>query len=352
MLSVRRFSWVAVLIWTMRLAAVVGIAWGATSTLISGRLSGSQWRDLVTFGVSQGAVYAMVALGYTMVYGILGFINFAHGEVFMVGAMAGWASFAPLVASRLWFTNRLLSLVIAFVVCVLASSGLAVALERLVYRPLRGAPRLSLMVASIGASLFIQYSILNLLGVLTKAWPPIPELDGWWTVLGFRVFRTQVLMMGGAAVMFAGLYVLVERTRTGRAMRAAGEDIQAAALMGVDVDRTIAKVFAVGGAMAGAGAFLFAVMFPRIDFLTGLPVGLKAFTAAVLGGIGNIPGAVVGGYVLGLLEALGPSLVLAGLGIPAAWQVKDVLTFSVLILVLIFRPSGLLGERLPQDARL
>jgi branched-chain amino acid transport system permease protein len=124
--------------------------------------------------------------------------------------------------------------------------------------------------------------------------------------------------MSGAALIFAGLYLLVERTRAGRAMRAVGEDIQAAALMGIDIDRTIARTFAIAGAMAGGAAFLFALLFPRIDYLTGLPVGLKAFTAAVLGGIGNIPGAVLGGYVLGLLEALGPSLVLAGLGIPAA----------------------------------
>jgi branched-chain amino acid transport system permease protein len=207
------------------------------------------------------------------------------------------------------------------------------------------------MVASIGASVLIQYAVLALVGPLPKAWPRVPELGGWWTVLGFRVFRTQVLVMAGAALMLAGLYLLVERTRAGRAIRAVGEDIHAAALMGIDIDRTIARTFAIGGALAGTAAFIFALLFPRIGFLTGQPVGLKAFTAAVLGGIGNIPGAVLGGYVLGLLEALGPSLVLAGLGIPAAWQLKDVLTFLVLILVLIFRPTGLLGERLPQDAR-
>jgi branched-chain amino acid transport system permease protein len=333
-------------------SALVVIAWGAGVSLTSGRLGGAQWRDLVMFGISQGSLYALVALGYSMVYGILGFINFAHGEVFMVGGMAGWASFAPIVASGLWFSNRLLSLVIAFVVCVAASATTAVALERVVYRPLRGAPRLTLMVSSIGASVFIQYAVLHLLGALTtKAWPPVPELLGWWTILGFRVFRTQVLVTIGAAAALAGLWVLLERTRTGRAMRAAGEDIQAAALMGVDVDRAITQTFAVGGALAGAAVFLFALLFPRIHYLTGLRVGLKAFTAAVLGGIGNIPGAVLGGYTLGLLESLGPSLILSGLGIPAAWQIKDVLTFLVLILVLIFRPTGLLGERLPQDAR-
>jgi branched-chain amino acid transport system permease protein len=346
-----RLTPLGVFIWLMRVSAVVLVVWGATSSLVSGRLGGSQWRDLMMFGISQGSLYALVALGYTMVYGVLGFINFAHGEVFMVGGMAGWASFAPLVASGLWFTNRLLSLVIAFVVCVVASATTAVALERLVYRPLRGAPRLTLMVSSIGASVFIQYAVLHLLSPLTKAWPPVPELFGWWTVMGFRVFRTQVLVTVGAAAAFAALWVLLERTRTGRAMRAAGEDVQAAALMGVNVDRTISQTFAVGGALAGAAVFLFALLFPRLYYLTGFSVGLKAFVAAVLGGIGNLPGAVLGGYTLGLLEALGPSLVLAGLGIPAAWQIKDVLTFLVLILILIFRPSGLLGERLPQDAR-
>ena len=340
-----------VVVWVLRVTALVVIAWGASVSLASGRLGGSQWRDLVTFGISQGSLYALVALGYTMVYGVLGFINFAHGEVFMVGGMAGWASFAPLVASGLWFTNRLLSLVIAFVVCVVASATTAVALERLVYRPLRGAPRLTLMVSSIGASLFIQYAVLHLLSPLTKAWPPVPELFGWWTVLGFRVFRTQLFVMVGAAAALAALWFLLERTRTGRAMRATGEDIQAAALMGVNVDRAISQTFAVGGALAGAAVFLFALLFPRLHYLTGFRVGLKAFTAAVLGGIGNLPGAVLGGYTLGLMESLGPSLVLAGLGIPAAWQVKDVLAFLVLILILIFRPSGLLGERLPQDAR-
>jgi branched-chain amino acid transport system permease protein len=338
-------------IWAIRLSVLVLVVWGATSSLTSGRLTGSQWQDLVMFGVSQGSLYALLALGYTMVYGILRFINFAHGEVFMVGAMAGWASFAPLVASGLWFTNRFLSLTIVSVACVVASTAMALALERLVYRPLRSAPRLSLMVASIGASVFIQYAVFHLLSPLSKAWPPVPELYGWWTVLGFRLFRTQALVVAGPAVAFVALYVLLERTRTGRAMRAAGEDIQAAALMGVDVDRTIARTFAVGGALAGGAAFLFALLFPRLDYLTGFRVGLKAFTAAVLGGIGNLPGAVVGGYTLGLLESLGPSLVLAGLGIPAAWQVKDVLTLLVLILVLIFRPTGILGERLPQNVR-
>ncbi len=201
----------------------------------------------------------------------------------------------------------------------------------------------------MGASFFLQYAFRGIFGTNDKAFPPLPLVEGWWEIFGFRVFRTQALVMLTAALAFAALYLLIERTKTGLAIRAAGEDQGAAALMGIDVDRTILVTFAVGGAMAGAAGFIRLVLFPRVDFVSGFVPGIKAFTAAVIGGIGNIPGAVLGGLALGLLEALGPSLVLQGLGIPSAWQVKDVLVFSALILVLIFRPTGILGERVARD---
>lgn len=300
-------------------------------------------------GISQGSVYALLALGYTMVYGTLGFINFAHGDLLMAGTMLAWVVTGPMYRSGLWDAAPFLSLPIILLVAMSTSTSLSLLLERAVFRPLRSKPRLTLFVASLGASLVIQYSFVHLLGLLTKAFPPVPALDKRWSILGFRIGGTQALILAVTGATLVLLYVVVYRTRPGRAMRAVGQDQEAAALMGVDIDRTIATIFAIAGAMAGVASFVWAVLFGRVFYLTGFLPGLKAFTAAVLGGIGNIGGAVIGGFLLGMLEQLGPSLVLEGLGIDAAWQLKDVFAWFVLIVVLTFRPSGLLGERLPDE---
>jgi branched-chain amino acid transport system permease protein len=288
-------------------------------------------------------------LGYTMVYGILRFINFAHGEVFMIGAMTGFYVSDGLSRTWLWEAQPFVSLLIVLICCMTVSALVAVLLERVAYRPLRGLPRLLPFITAIGASFFLQYTVATLFGTSVKAYPSVDALTGVVTFLGFRILKVQVLVIVAALLMLAGLYLYVEKTKAGRAIRAVAEDPEIAQLMGLSVDRTIVRVFAIGGALAGAAGFLFGLVFQNVHFLSGFLPGIKAFTAAVLGGIGNIPGAVLGGLLLGSVEALGPSLVLVGLDIPSAHQLKDVVAFLALVLVLIFRPTGILGERVSEE---
>lgn len=336
-------------LWLVRVAAVIAIVWGAYFSLRSGRLSGQQWRDLTVFGISQGAVYALIALGYTMVYGVLRFINFAHGEVFMCGALTGHFVTRALSQTPLWTDSPFLALGISLVACMTASTLVAVLLERVAYRPLRGAPRLIPLITSIGASFFIQYAVAGLFGTGVKSYPPVERLKGTIALGPFTILRTQAVVIVAAVVMMAGLWLFVERTKAGKSIRAVAEDQEIARLMGIDVDRTIVLVFAIGGAMAGAAGLLYGLVFGQVNFFSGFFPGIKAFTSAVLGGVGNIVGAMTGGLVLGAVESVGPSLVLTGLGIPSAHQLKDVLAFIVLVLVLIFRPTGILGERLSEE---
>ncbi len=347
--SARRIDFVTVVLWLVRIAAVIVVIWGAYFSLTGGRLTVVQWRGLVLAGIAQGSVYALIALGYTMVYGVLGFINFAHGEVFMSGAMVGFVAADALARHGVWNSQPVLSLLIVLAVSMAVSTFVAVLLERVAYRPLRGAPRLIPLITSIGASFFLQYTFRGLFGPGIKTYPSVDVLQGQVSLLGVGVVKTQALTIVAAFAMMLGLYQFVERTKTGRAMRAVAEDKEIAALMGVDVDRTIVTTFAVGGAMAGAAGLLWALVFRSVFFFTGFLPGIKAFTAAVLGGIGNIVGAMIGGLLLGVFEALGPSMVLTGLGIPSAHQLKDVVAFTALVMVLIFRPSGVLGERLAEE---
>lgn len=346
----RRLSPVDIFLWVVRIVALVVIVWGSFKSLTSGRLSVSQWQDLIVFGISQGSVYALIALGYTMVYGVLKFINFAHGEVFMASTMIGYFAATFLNEIGVWNGQPILAMLIVLVVCMLTSTVVAVVLERFAYRPLRGSPRLILLITSIGASFFLQYTFALLFGVGTKTWPSPDVLKGAGVeILGFSFTRTDLLVLASAAVMMVGLYLFIERTKSGRAMRAVAEDSETAALMGIDTDRTIVRVFAVGGAMAGVAGFLYGIAFQTVFFFTGFVPGIKAFTAAVLGGVGNIVGAMVGGLTLGIFEQVGPSLVLAGLGVDGFIQWKDALAFLALVLVLIFRPTGILGERLAEE---
>jgi branched-chain amino acid transport system permease protein len=336
-------------LWIVRIAAVAFIAWGAFQSISSGRLSFAQWRNLVVIGIAQGSVYALIALGYTMVYGVLRFINFAHGEVFMIGAMTGYFVADALGETTLWRDYVWVALAFVLLCCVAASTTTAVLLERICYRPLRGLPRLIPFITAIGASFFLQYAIAGLFGTDIKSYPNVEALDGAVDLGLFPIQKVHLLVITATVLMMAGLYVYVEKTRTGKAIRAVSEDQEIARLMGIDVDRTISQVFAIGGALAGAAGLLYGLVFEKVLFRTGFLPGIKAFTAAVLGGIGNIPGAMVGGLFLGSVESLGPSLVLQGYDIPAAHQLKDVVAFSVLVLVLIFRPTGLLGERLSEE---
>jgi branched-chain amino acid transport system permease protein len=339
----------SVLLWLIRIAVVVIVLWGSIATLTSGVYSLSQWRDLMVSGLSQGSIYGLIALGYTMVYGVLRFINFAHGEVFMGGAMIGFFVATALNDAGIWASASPLALLIVFLASIFTSAGITLVLERVAYRPLRGAPRLVPLITSIGASFFLQYAFLGLFGGAQKSYPRMPMLQGKVSVLGFNINKIQVVVLVTAIVMMVLLYYFIERTKTGKSIRAVSEDSEIAALMGIDVNRVIVTTFAIGGIMAGIAAVLYIMTFNQVSPFTGFVPGIKAFTAAVLGGIGNIVGAMLGGLLLGLVESLGPILVLTGLGIPSPHQLKDVVAFTVLVLVLIFRPTGILGERLAEE---
>jgi branched-chain amino acid transport system permease protein len=339
-----RLSLVDIVLWGLRIAVVVGVVAGTWATLSAGRLSPDQWRELVIFGIAQGSVYALIALGYTLVYGVLLMINFAHGDVFMFGAMTAYFVADGLAGGGWINQNPIVGMTIVLLVAMLSSMLVAILLERIAYRPLRRAPRLVPLITAIGASLFISNSARGLFGEQVKAYPRLDVLQGRWDILGIPVLKTQVVVIISAIILMVLLYWFVERTRTGRAMRAVSEDKDTAALMGIDVDRTIATTFAVGGLLAGAAGILYAIVFNQVHWFMGFLPGIKAFTAAVLGGIGNIIGAMLGGLSLGVLESVGPNLLLAGAGVPSPNQLRDVVAFSVLVLVLIFRPYGLLGR--------
>ena len=349
-------GWVDSFLWGARLAAIVLLIWGISGTVIQGingeGPTGEAWRDLVVAGIAQGAMYGLIALGYSMVYGVLGFINFAHGEVFMSGAMVGFFVADYLWDIRFWETNFVLSILVVLLSSILTSTLVAVVVERVAYRPLRGAPRLIPLITSIGISFFLQYTFAGLFGVAVKNYPPPPDsLRSRIGFLGLEIEGTKLAVIVVAVLAMLGLYLFVEKTRTGRSIRAVAEDKEIAALMGIDVDRTIVATFAVGGAMAGVAGTLWALLFRGVSFHTGFLPGIKAFTAAVLGGIGNLGGTMAGGVLLGLFEGVGPQLVLAGFGIPGVSQLKDVVAFTALVLVLIFRPTGLFGERLAAEDR-
>ncbi len=385
------------------------------------------WGLQLVNGLVLGGVYALVALGYTLVYGILFMINFAHGEVLVLGAFGGWFAltyitnlgdgtfevgaasvavvllplfmavlFLPLetLAERIgrpegassevsptWLLTlftlpvRLLAgalvgygllealggyaphvydvvitvIALLFIVAVgmITSMLVAIALERIAYRPLRGAPRLTPLISAIGASFFLQQAMLNIFGPLPRFYQRPKLLSGTVSIdlgdLGtIPVTKTGIIIVIVSIVLMVLLYLFVQRSKTGRAMRAVAEDKDTSALMGVDVDHVIVVTFAIGALLAGAAGVMMGFHNLSFNFRTGFIPGLKAFTAAVLGGIGNVPGAMFGGFFLGLVEALGPTM----LGIPTEY--KDVIAFSLLVLVLIFRPTGIFGEVLSE----
>jgi len=352
----RRFSFVDSFLWAIRIGAfifiVVGVIGAMTKTLAGEGVSGEAWRDLFVSGLAQGSMYGLIALGYSLVYGVLGFINFAHGEVFMSGAMVSFFAADAFARSGFWETQPVIALVLTIAVAMGTSTLAAVLTERIAYRSLRDSPRLIPLITSIGMSFFIQYTFRGLFGDGFKNFPAAPELfQDKISVFGVPILKTQLLVIVVAAVSMVALYQFVARTRMGRAMRAIAEDREIAGLMGINVDRTIALTFAVGGAMAGVAGVLWSLLFRQVYFLTGFLPGIKAFTAAVVGGIGNMAGAYLGGLTLGLIESLGPLLVLDGWGIPAVSQLKDVVAFSALVLILIYRPTGLLGEQLAVEER-
>jgi branched-chain amino acid transport system permease protein len=342
----RRVSGTTLFMWLIGVVILAVVIYGTIATLASGKYTGADWLDLTIFGLSQGSVYALIALGYTLVYGVLRMINFAHSEVFMSGPLIGYYIASALDQSGFLDRQPVIGLAIVMLVAMLVSTTIAVLLERIAYRPLRRAPRLVPLITAIGASFFLQYTFLGLFGSGIKGYPEVEQLKGFWQIFGISILKTQAVVIVAAVVMLAGLYIFVQRTKTGKAMQAVSEDKDTAALMGIDVDQIIVVTFIVGGALAGAAGVMYALLFRQVYFFMGFIPGIKAFTAAVLGGIGNVVGAMLGGLFLGIAESLFPNLVLDGLGIPAPYQLKDALAFIMLVLVLIFRPTGILGERL------
>ena len=306
-------------------------------------------------GVVLGFMYALIALGYTMVYGVLEFINFAHSEIFVIGAFVGAEILLGLESSGVLAVLSPALVVLLLIFAGMLASGLAaVTLERVAYRPLRGAPRLVPLISAIGASFFLQ-DFIRLVESLWRNtfylnYPTLDILDKNLSLgAAVEVPLKSVLVIATALAMLLCLYLFVNKTKLGTAIRAVAQDPDAAALMGIPVNRIISLTFFVGGAMGGAAGVLFGLHYSLINPYSGFGPGLKAFTAAVLGGIGNIPGAVLGGLVLGLMEAFAASyLALLTDGAFGA-EYKDVFAFAVLILILIFRPKGLLGEKVRED---
>jgi branched-chain amino acid transport system permease protein len=301
-------------------------------------------------GLILGFMYALIALGYTMVYGVLEFINFAHSEIFIVGAFVG-------VEILLGFKSLgILASVSPFVILVvlllagMAASGLlAVTVERVAYRPLRGAPRLVPLISAIGVSFFLQDAIRLFESLWNNAfnlvYPTMNQLNYRFQITeNMDVSVKSVVVIVSALLMLWCLHLIVNKTKVGKAIRAVAEDQATASLMGINVNRIISITFLIGGAMGGAAGVLFGVQYSLINPYSGFIPGLKAFTAAVLGGIGNIPGAMMGGLVLGLLEAFAASYLSLLTGGAFGAEYKDIFAFSILILILIFRPKGLLGE--------
>jgi branched-chain amino acid transport system permease protein len=342
-------SWVDISLRAFQIAAIIVIAVGVFNTVTAARYTSAQWATLVFAGLAQGSIYALIALGYTLVYGILLMINFAHGEVYMAGAFT--AVFLAQYLARIGFldSNPILGIVALILLAATVSTVVAVLLERIAYRPLRGAPRLVPLITAIGASFALQYTFRGLYGAEFRSYPTIEALRGLVNVFGFEVPLVQLVVLGAAIILMIALYLFVERTKMGKAMRAVSEDKDVARLMGVDIDKVIVTTFAVGGALAGAAGVFNGLFRPQgVYFFMGFFPGLKAFTAAVLGGIGNLPGAAIGGLLLGVMESLFPNLILEGLGIPAANQLRDAFAFTMMVLILIFRPQGIFGERLAE----
>ncbi len=288
-------------------------------------------------GLFVGSFYALIALGYSMVYGIIKLLNFAHGDIYMVGAFIGYQLLISLGGS--FQAMGLFALIIVMMISMLLTGTIGVVVEKLAYRPLRGAPRLAVLITAVGASFALEYGVAAIASPNPRGFPV--RLDGQTMfVLGARVTVPQIILMIVAGVLMLALDRYIRKTSTGRAMRAISLDTKGSLLMGVNVNSVISRTFFIGSALAGAAGVMAGAYYGKIDFLMGFIIGLKAFTAAVIGGIGNIRGAMLGGLVLGLVESFGSEIV--------GGQWRDAFAFAVLILFLTLRPTGILGERVTE----
>lgn len=290
-------------------------------------------------GLTLGSIYALIAIGYTMVYGIIGLINFAHGEVYMIGAYVGITTIVGL--PMLGVTAVPLIILVAFLVAIIITSGYGFAVERVAYKPLRSSPRLVPLISAIGMSIFLQNYVAN--GQSNKDLALQPLISERWTLLtdgnddfSVTLSALQVIIFVVTIVSMIALNIFIKKSKMGKAMRACAEDIGMAKLLGIDADKVIALTFVLGAALAAVAGVLVALYYGVVNPFIGFIAGLKAFTAAVLGGIGSIPGAMLGGFILGLTESFTSAY------LDTAY--KDVVAFSLLVLVLLFRPTGILGK--------
>jgi len=301
-------------------------------------------------GLVLGSIYALIALGYTMVYGVLGIINFAHGEVLMIGAMVS-LSLLGLILNLTSGLPGWLTLLIVLLVTMAVCAGLSYWIERIAYRPLRNAPRLAPLISAIGMSILLQTIAMMIWSRNPMTYPQLlPSVPIDLFGCGATITGKEVAIIVVALIVMAGLLFLVEKTKLGRAMRATAEQTQIAALMGVNPNRVISITFMLGGALAGLAGIMIASNYGNVHFYMGFIPGLKAFTAAVLGGIGNLKGAMLGGLLLGLIESLGAGYIGELTGGVFGSNYQDIFAFLVLILVLVLRPTGLLGEKVSDRA--
>ncbi len=293
-------------------------------------------------GITLGCIYGLIALGYSMVYGILEILNFAHGDVFMVGAYVGWGVLSALLVGGVLAAPAAVVFALMMLASMTVCGLIGLAMEYLAYRPLRSAPRLAPLLAALGVSLILEYAVAILLGTKPKiilVEPLLPsslQVD----IAGTTISFVRILIVAVSVLLMFALDRLVNSTRLGRAIRATAQDREAAQYMGINTDRIISLTFFLGAILAGAGGVLVSLFYTQLDFVMGWTAGLKAFTAAVLGGIGNIRGAMLGGLLLGLVESFGMAFISS--------SYRDVIAFAILILLLIFRPQGVLGESLPE----
>ena len=295
--------------------------------------------DLTVSGLTLGSLYALIALGYSMVYGILKLLNFAHGDVYMIGAFVGWYTLHALGGPLNPTISGAAVLFVMFIVSMVACGVLGVAIERFAYRPLRNAPRIAPLISALGVSIFLQNSALLIFGAGFRDY-------GTFDLIGVKTFNigqlfvsvTQLLTVVLAILLMIALTVFVARSRLGKAMRSTSFDREAASMMGIDVDRVISVTFFIGSALAGAAGVMFGLVFGQIYHFMGFIAGLKGFTAAVLGGIGSIPGAMVGGLIVGLAESYATGY------LPQGSTFQNLYVFALLILVILIRPSGLFGK--------
>ncbi len=293
--------------------------------------AGSLFLQQLINGLSLGSVYALIALGYTMVYGIVKLINFAHGDILMLGAYSGYFVLRQ-------FGTNLVGMLLAFIFAMVICAVISILIERFAYRPLRSAPRLNSLITAIAVSLILQNGarVLPFIGPNPRQYPTMQTIN---ISLGpISISNIQLIVIVLSAILMIILNYIINYTKTGKAMRAVSYDMQAASLMGISVNKTIAFTFALGAVLAAAGGVLYATAYPQIEPTMGTMPGLKAFVAAVLGGIGSVPGAMLGGYILGIAETMTKGFLVS--------QFSDAISFSILIIILLVKPTGILGEKI------